>query len=79
MQAWIVFRHGYNAANNSALGGGPVAVPVARVQAETAGEACDLAGKKVTVYSNQYLYAEDAEEYDRRQAEEDSRVEVLGD
>ena len=77
MKQWNVYRHGYNAANNSARHGGPISVPVARVEAETADEACDLAAKRVTVYNGQYLYATDAAEEDAKEAEIDRRVEVL--
>lgn len=74
MKEWIVYRHGYNAANNSARNGGPEAVPVARVEAETEDEAARLAAKRVTVYNNQHLYAEPAEEVDAEEAETDRRV-----
>jgi hypothetical protein len=77
MKEWVVYRRGYNAANNSALHGGPESVPVARVQAEDEEEACRLAARRVTVYNNQSLHAEPAEEHDAREVEEADRVKLL--
>jgi hypothetical protein len=71
---FVVFRHGYNTANNPSRDGGPEAVPVARVEADTAEEACRLASLRVTVYHNQYLYPRPADEVDAENAELDSRV-----
>ena len=77
MKEFVVTRHAYNSANNPSRQGGPSAVPVARVKAETEEEACQLARRRVTVYPNQQLSAEDAEEWDRRNQEIEERVKLI--
>lgn len=77
MKRFYVYRSGYNAANNSAMSGGPSTVRVAEVQAESADEACRLAQEEgVTCYNNQHMYAEDADEEDAKAAERSSRVQL---
>ncbi len=73
---YYVYRTGSNAANQ------PMTcepVLVAEVSADTEDEACTLAAERVTVYNNQYLSAELAEEVDAREAEIDERVTLVED
>ena len=70
---WYVYRTGSNATNQ------PMTfepVKVATVEADSADEACTLAGKHVTCYANQTLDAELADEADAREAEIDVRVQL---
>jgi hypothetical protein len=68
MKWYVVYRHGWNEANQNAEQGLPEKMPVARVQAESAEEACRLAGPEVTLAANQHLSAEPAEELDAKEA-----------
>jgi hypothetical protein len=71
---FYVYRTGSNAANQ------PMTfepVKVAEVEAKDAAEACQLASQRVTVYNNQYLDAEVADEVDRREAEVDDKVRLI--
>lgn len=70
---FYVSRHGSNAVNQSMT---PV-LCIAEVEASSAEEACRLAEQRVTVYNNQHLSAQPAEEIDAQQAEIDRRVTVL--
>lgn len=70
---YYVYRTGSNAANQPMT---CTPVHVATVEAATADEACELAAKRVTVYANQFLSAEIAEEVEAREAEIDERVEL---
>ena len=74
MKRFYVYRTGSNAANQPMT---VVPVHVATVEAETEEEACDLAANRVTVYNNQHLHAEDADEVDAGDAEIDERVQVV--
>src|SRR5262245_32467015 len=60
MQQYVVYRHGWNEDNQSPGAGLPEKMPVARVQAHSAAEACRLAAARVTVLANQHLSAEPA-------------------
>lgn len=71
---YVVFRTGYNAANNPAREGGCETVPVARVTADSAGEAVRLAGRRVSCYHNQSLSAVPAADYDAEQKRLDDAV-----
>ena len=76
-QEYIVYRHGWNAANQSSMSGSPYKMPVARVTARDGDHAEELAARRVTVYNNQYLSAELASEVDEQEADTDRRVVVL--
>ena len=76
-QEYIVYRHGWNAANQSSRSGSPHKMAVARVTARDADHARDLAAQRVTVYNNQHLSAAPAAEVDAAEAEVDERVVLL--
>jgi hypothetical protein len=60
MPEYVVYRHGWNEDNQSRGAGLPEKMPVARVQADSAAEACRLAAAQVTVHPDQHLSAEPA-------------------
>jgi hypothetical protein len=60
MQEYVVYRHGWNEDNQSRSAGLPEKMPVARIQARGAAQACRLAADQVTVHANQHLSAEPA-------------------
>jgi hypothetical protein len=60
MKEYVVYRHGWNEDNQSPGAGLPEKMPVARIQANSAAEACRLAAARMTVHSNQHLSAEPA-------------------
>jgi hypothetical protein len=60
MAEYVVYRHGFNDANQSAALGQPEKMAVARVQATSPEEACQLARRTVTLLANQQLSAEPA-------------------
>ena len=68
---WVVFRKGWNAANQPYWG--PLVVKVAKVEASSEEEAVELAAERVTVYNNQTMYAELASKVEAREA----RVKLL--
>ena len=68
MRMYVVYRHGWNAANQSPERGLPEKMPVARVQADSPEEACRLAAREVTLAENQRLSAEPAEVLDAKEA-----------
>jgi hypothetical protein len=72
-QEYVVYRHGWNAANQSSAGS-PQKMEVARVTATSPDQARDLAAQRVTVYNNQFLSAELASEVDAAEAEVDQKV-----
>lgn len=74
---YIVFRRGYNSANNPAMNGGPETVPVADVEAESPEQACELAGKVVTTYHNQTLFARPAADVEAERAELAEKVKAI--
>lgn len=71
---FIVYRTGYNKANNPISECGPETAPLARVEAASAEEAVALALKRFSCYANQSLHARPAEEADAEEAEIDRRV-----
>jgi hypothetical protein len=73
---YVVYRHGWNAANQSSMSGCPHKMKVARVQAFSWDHAKELAAQRVTVYNNQYLSAELASEVDAEEAELDQYVDT---
>jgi hypothetical protein len=67
MREYVVYRHGWNDDNQSPAQGLPEKMPVARVAAGSAEEACRLAAPRVTLHANQHLSAEPADEVDSRE------------
>jgi hypothetical protein len=67
MREYIVYRHGFNAANQDPGRGLPEKMPVARVQANNPEEACRLAAAQVTLEGNQRLTAEPADAVDTKE------------
>lgn len=67
MPEFVVYRHGWNEANQNPESGLPEKMAVARVQAGDADEACRLAAQRVTLEPNQRLSAEPAAEVDARE------------
>lgn len=76
---WTIWRHGYNAANNSVMSGGPEEVVVAVVEADTEEDALRFARKRVSYYNNQYLWAEEQSVTAEREAEIEARVQLVDD
>lgn len=74
---FYIYRKGYNTANQPLASGGPETQKVAEVEANSKDEAEKLALERVTVYNNQTLWAEPAEEVDARELEIDERVNLL--
>src|SRR5262249_42807863 len=67
MQQYVVYRHGWNEANQSRANGLPEKMPVARVDADSPEEACRIAARTVTVEANQHLSAEPAAAVDAQE------------
>ncbi|HEY7424565.1 MAG TPA: hypothetical protein VH682_10080 [Gemmataceae bacterium] len=79
MKEYVVYRHGWNAANQSPAAGLPKKMAVARLEAGSPEEACRQAAPRVTLHENQYLSAEPAEEVDARENNLNLRAEALSD
>ena len=77
MRGYIVYRHGWNAENQSPEAGLPEKMPVVRLEAKSPEEACQRSLDRVTIYANQYLSAEPADEVDARENNLNLRVEAL--
>ena len=77
MQLYVVYRHGWADAEQSAQDGLPRKMAVARVEADCPEEACRLAAREVSVAPNQHLSAEPAGEVDAREQNLNRRVEAL--
>jgi hypothetical protein len=67
MQEYIVYRHGWNVANQDPAHGLPRKQAVLRLDASSPEEACTLARPQVEVLDNQYLTAEPAAEVDAKE------------
>jgi len=67
-QGYVVYRHGWNPANQDVASGLPEKMAVARVEANSPEEACELASQQITLERNQYLSAELASEVDTKEA-----------
>jgi len=79
LASYVVYRHGWNAANQSARGGAPEKQEVCRVNAANEEEARRLALESgVTVYNNQHLSCELASVVDKRRAFVAKRVRPAG-
>ena len=68
MRMYVVYRHGWNEANQSPARGLPEKMAVARVAADSPEEACRVAAREVTLAENQHLSAEPAEPLDAKEA-----------
>jgi hypothetical protein len=77
MKEFVVYRHGWNEANQSPERGLPEKMAVARVEARNAEEACSLAAQRVTLEANQRLSAEPAAEVDARENNLNLKAEAL--
>jgi hypothetical protein len=77
MKEFVVYRHGWNADNQSPEAGLPEKMPVARIEAKDPDDACRQARGRVTLHDNQYLSAEPAEEVDARENNLNLRAETL--
>ena len=77
MQGYVVYRHGWNENNQSQEAGLPEKMPVARIEAQSPEDACQRSLQEVTVYPNQYLTAEPADEVDARENNLNLRAESL--
>lgn len=77
MKEFVVYRHGWNEQNQDPARGLPERMPVARLQAESAEEACRQAAPGITLFPNQSLSAEPAAEVDARVQNLDLQVEAL--
>jgi hypothetical protein len=64
MRQYIVYRHGWSDANQPPDQGLPQKMPVMRVDADSAEEACRLAAARVSLAPGQRLTAEPAERPD---------------
>lgn len=79
MKQYVVYRHGWNARNQSPEAGLPEKMPVARIEAIGPEDACRRAMARVAVLTNQYLSAEPADEVDARENNLNLRAEALED
>jgi hypothetical protein len=77
MAQYVVYRHGWNDANQSRALGLPMKMAVARLEAASPEEACRLAQRTVTVLADQHLSAEPADTVDAREDNLNLRVEAL--
>jgi len=68
MKEFVVYRHGWNDANQNPSHGLPEKQAVLRIEADSSEEACRLARPQVLLLSNQYLTAEPAAEVDAKEA-----------
>jgi hypothetical protein len=78
MKRYVIYRHGWADAGQSAEQGLPRKMAVARLEANSPEEACRLAAREVTLAPNQHLTAEPADEVDARTHDLSRRVESLG-
>jgi hypothetical protein len=77
MKEYVVYRHGWNADNQSNDAGLPEKMAVARLEADSPEDACHLARARVTLHDNQHLSAEPAAEVDARENNLNLRAEAL--
>src|SRR5215472_11686899 len=52
MKEYVVYRHGWNADNQSPEAGLPEKMPVLRIQANSPEQACQLAASRVSLHEN---------------------------
>jgi hypothetical protein len=67
MREYVIYRHGWNEANQSPGLGLPEKMAVARVQADSPEEACQAAAGQITLAENQHLSAEPADVVDTKE------------
>jgi hypothetical protein len=77
MSLYVVYRHGWNEANQRRADGAPEKMPVLRVEADSAEDACKKAAQSVSVQPDQRLSAEPAGALDEHQADLNRKVEAL--
>ena len=77
MKEYVVYRHGWNADNQSRDAGLPEKMVVERVETPSPEVACRLAAPRVTLHENQHLTAEPAAEVDARENNLNLRAEAL--
>ena len=77
MPEYVVYRHGWNDANQSPGQGLPQKMAVARIEADSPEEACRLAARDVTLSAGQHLSAEPAVQVDAKVQNLGRRVESL--
>ncbi len=77
MSEYVIYRHGWNEANQSPSHGLPEKMAVARIEAGSPEEACRLALSQVSLLPGQHLSAEPAEEVDARLQNVNLKVEAL--
>jgi hypothetical protein len=77
MKWYIVYREGWNKANQPPEHGLPQKMPVARVQANSPEEACRLAAPQVTLANNQRLTAEPADVVDAKENQLNLKTEAV--
>ena len=77
MREYVVYRHGWNEANQNPAQGLPEKMCVARVLAHDPEQACRLAGRKVSLAEGQRLSAEPADEVDAREHALNLKAEAL--
>lgn len=79
LASYVVYRSGWNAANQSCLGGAPKTQEICRVNATSEEEAKCLAIESgVTCYNNQYLSCELASVAGKRLSHVKKRVRPIG-
>lgn len=77
MKEYVIYRHGWNADNQSPQAGLPEKMPVARLEANDAEDACRRARMGITLHDNQHLSAEPAEEVDAYENNLNLKAEAL--
>jgi hypothetical protein len=77
MRDYVIYRHGWNEANQKAEDGLPEKVPVLRVQARSPEDAVRRAMKQASVAAGQRLIAEPAAGVDAKANNLDLKAEAL--
>ena len=77
MKLYVVYRHGWDRANQDVERGLPWKMPVLRVEAEGPDDACRRALEQVTLQPDQHLTAEPADEVDARENNLNLKAEAL--
>lgn len=77
MKWYVVYREGWNQANQPPEHGLPQKMAVARVQADSPEEACRQAAANVTLKNNQRLTAEPAEVVDAKENQMNLKTEAV--
>src|SRR5690242_16630563 len=77
MRQYVVYRHGWDEANQNPAQGLPEKMCVARVEAGSPEEACRLALRQVSLRASQRLTAEPADEADAKEDALNLKAEAL--